>query len=249
MHNTGPVYGTLLRKSKQNVICYFMLLALLQAGRTDAKPLSPGKAFNICLSSDTLPPKDTGTLKLQSPLPQDIIFLLDISNSMGQGKKMDLLKRSMQALLEKLRTVDRVSLISFGNDAVTLYRTYSFSKPDSLIRIIERIHSTATATNVNGGIDMAYEQLLYPAAEKMRQEVFLITDGEFKLNKFTIERIKQNPRIRLTAVIVGEGLSAEKAVIYVRETLLLDVVTLVNETRDVNNLLEHIRQLTGAPIK
>ena len=50
-------------------------------------------------------------------------------------------------------------------------------------------------------------------------------------------------------MIVGEGLSAEKAVIYVRETLLLDVVTLVNETRDVNNLLEHIRQLTGAPIK
>jgi len=166
---------------------------------------------------DTLPARDSATGKLQAAKPQEIAFLLDVSNSMGQGRKMELLKKSMTALLDKLRPVDHVSLITFGNDVLALYRTTSFSKPDSLLRIIEHVRSTATATNVNGAIDMAYEQAMATPAGTTRQELFLITDGEFKLNKRVITLVKDHPAIRLTAVIVGEGESAEKAGAYVRE--------------------------------
>jgi len=153
------------------------------------------------------------------------------------------------ALLDKLRPVDHVTLIVFGNDVTPLFRTTSFVNPDSLLRIIEHIRSTATATNVNGAIDLAYEQMVATPPGTTRQEVFLITDGEFKLNKRVIALVKDNARVRLTAVIVGEGAAADKAVTYVRETLKLDVVTLVNQSRDVNKLLDHIQGLTGAPLK
>ena len=199
--------------------------------------------------TDTLPTQDTGSGKLRGAGPQEIVFLLDVSNSMGQGRKMDLLKGSMMTLLDKLRPVDRVTLIVFGNDVTPLFRTTSFVNPDSLLRIIEHIRSTATATNVNGAIDLAYEQMVATPPGTTRQEVFLITDGEFKLNKRVIALVKDNARVRLTAVIVGEGAAADKAVTYVRETLGLDVVTLVNQSRDVNKLLDHIQGLTGAPLK
>ena len=181
--------------------------------------------------------------------PQDIVFLLDVSNSMAQGKKMDLLKGSMVVLLDKLRQVDRVSLISFGNDVVPLYRTTTFSKPDSLMRIIGNIRSKATATNVNGAIDLAYDQLATTPKNTTRQEVFLVTDGEFELNKRVVKMVKEDTTVRLTAVIVGEGTQATKAALYVRQTLGLDVVTLVEEKRDAGNLLLHIEGLTGAPLK
>jgi uncharacterized protein with von Willebrand factor type A (vWA) domain len=226
------------------VVALFFFMARATGGE-----LPFGGPAPLLATTDTLPGKGANPGKLQAVQPQEIVFLLDISNSMGQGKKMDLLRKSMQALLEKLRPVDRVSLISFGNDVTLLYATTSFSKPDSLLRIIEHIRSIATATNVNGAIDMAYEQMSATPRGKTRQEVFLVTDGEFKLNKRVIALVKEDSTVRLTAVIVGEGASAEKAVAYVRETLGLDVVTLVNENRDVNNLLEHIRVLTGAPLK
>lgn len=222
------------------------ILCTGSAGGTNWGPLAAGMRGAV---SDTLPLRDTAGGKLQASRPQEIVFLLDVSNSMGLGKKMDLLKKSMETLLVKLRPVDRVSLISFGNDVSTLYRTTSFSQSDSLLRIIDHIRSTATATNVNGAIDMAYEQVLATPKGTTRQEVFLITDGEFLLNKRVIGMVKENGSVRLTAVIVGEGTAAEKAGAYVRGSLGLDVVTLVNEGRDVNNLLEHIRSLTGAPIK
>lgn len=162
---------------------------------------------------------------------------------------MDLLKGSMAVLLDKLRPVDRVSLISFGNDVMPLYRTTTFSKPDSLLRIIGSIRSKATATNVNGAIDMAYEQVSATPRGTTRQEIFLVTDGEFELNKRVVKMVKADTTVRLTAVIVGEGTQAAKAALYVRETLGLDVVTLVEEKRDAKNLLLHIEALTGAPLK
>lgn len=194
-------------------------------------------------------PRDTVPAKLQATRPQEIVFLLDVSNSMGQGKKMDLLKSSMAVLLGKLRPIDRVSLISFGNDVIPLYRTTTFSKPDSLMRIIGQVRSKATATNVNGAIDMAYEQINTTPKNTTRQEIFLVTDGEFELNKRVVKMVKADSTIRLTAVIVGEGSQATKAALYVRQTLGLDVVTLVEEKRDAKNLLLHIEALTGAPLK
>jgi|GEM_PF-2202601 len=201
------------------------------------------------LMVDTLPKKDTASGKLKAERPQEIVFLLDVSNSMAQGKKMDLLKSSMTVLLDKLRPVDRVSLISFGNDVLPLYRTTTFSKPDSLLRIITNIRSKATATNVNGAIDMAFEQVSSTPKGTTRQEIFLVTDGEFELSKRVVTMVKADTTIRLTAVIVGEGSQATKASLYVRQTLGLDVVTLVEEKRDAKNLLVHIEALTGAPLR
>ena len=193
--------------------------------------------------------RDSVPTKLQANKPQEIVFLLDVSNSMAQGKKMDLLKSSMTVLLNKLRPVDRVSLISFGNDVVPLYRTTTFSKPDSLLKIITNVRSKATATNVNGAIDMAYEQISATPKGTTRKEVFLVTDGEFELNKRVVKMVKADSTIRLTAVIVGEGSAATKAALAVRKTLNLDVVTLVEEKRDARNLLDHIEALTGAPLR
>jgi uncharacterized protein with von Willebrand factor type A (vWA) domain len=206
---------------------------------------SAEKRFDVAF--DTVPHADTG--KLRARRPQEIVFLLDVSNSMAQGKKMDLLRGSMQVLLEKLRPVDRVSLISFGNDVLLLYRTTTFSKPDSLMRIIGAVRSKATATNVNGAIDMAYEQLSATPSGTTRQEVFLVTDGEFELSKRIVALVKKDSSIRLTAVIVGEGSAAAKAALAVRKSLELDVVTLVEEKRDAHNLLDHIEALTGEPLK
>jgi len=224
------------------ILMFFMTIVW---GAPDLKALTYQPSPRVYKGMDTLPKKPDST-QLQSALPQDIVFLLDISNSMAQDKKMELLKRSMQSLLENLRPVDRVSLITFGNAVTLIYRTSSLTTPDSLMRIIEKIRSTATATNVNGAIDMAYDQFSETPRGKTRQEVFLVTDGEFKLVKRVIKAVQDQTWIRMTAVVVGKGESAEKAVIYVRDTLGLDVVTLVNEDKDANNLFDHIRELNTA---
>jgi Ca-activated chloride channel homolog len=172
----------------------------------------------------------------------DIIFLLDISNSMGRDNKMVLLKKSTEELLKKLSNKDRISLISFGNTVNLLYSTGSYTSPDSLLNIISHIRSTASATNINGGLAEAYEIALKNQVKPGINQVLLITDGEFVLNNYSRQLVKQNVSITLTCVIIGKGEEAERAIRYITDELKLKVITLVDEEKDIRRLTEIIKQ-------
>ena len=173
-----------------------------------------------------------------------IVFLLDVSNSMGRDNKMELLKRSAEELCKLLNRKDRVSLITFGSVVETLYASASFGGPDSLLKALGRVRSTASATNINRGIYDAYEACTSLKLPR-NNHVSLVTDGEFVLNPFTKDMVKAREDIILTCVIVGKGPSAEKAVRYVNEELKLRVITLVNAAEDTGKLAT----LVGAEIK
>ena len=170
----------------------------------------------------------------------NITFLLDVSNSMGQDNKMLLLKKSTEELLKLLNKKDRISLITFGNTVNILYSTISYPGPDSLLNIISRIRSKASATNINGGLFEAYETSLKFLVKPGINHILLITDGEFELNNFSREMVKMNGNITLTCVIIGKGQAAENAIRYVTEELKLKVITLVDEEKDVRRLREII---------
>ena len=169
-----------------------------------------------------------------------ITFLLDVSNSMGQDNKMLLLKKSTEELLKLLNKKDRLSLISFGNTVDLLYNTTSYSGPDTLVTLISRIRSKASATNINGGLIEAYEMAIKNLVKPGINQILLITDGEFELNNYSRQLVKMNEGITLTCVIIGKGIAAEKAIRYIKEELKLNVITLVDEEKDVKRLTEII---------
>jgi len=184
--------------------------------------------------------KKTSTADTATRNASNITFLLDVSNSMGQDNKMLLLKKSTEELLKLLNKKDRISLISFGNTVNTLYNTSSYSGPDSLINIISRIRSRASATNINGGLFEAYELSMKNLVKPGINQILMITDGEFALNNFSRDLVKSNENIVLTCVIIGKGLAAEQAIRYITEELKLKVITLVDEEKDVKRLAEII---------
>jgi hypothetical protein len=117
----------------------------------------------------------------------------------------------------------------------TVYASSSFGGPDSLLKVLGRVRSTASATNINRGIYDAYEACTSLKLPR-NNHVLLITDGEFLLNPFTKDMVKKRGDIILTCVIVGKGPSADKAVNYVTEELKLKVITLVNGAEDAGKL-------------
>jgi von Willebrand factor type A domain len=188
---------------------------------------------------------------LKAPMPDKnarIVFLIDVSNSMGRENKMQLLKKSTEELLKLLDNKDQISLLSFGTQVNILYSTASYSAPDTILKVISRLKSTASSTNINGAIYDAYDILMHKTKKERRSKKYdpsaidkhllLVTDGLFELNPFTKQMVCDNPYVKFTCVIVGRGLEADKAVTYVREELLLKVITLVDEEKDVKKLAE-----------
>lgn len=187
-----------------------------------------------------------------------IVFLLDISNSMARENKMKLLKNSSAALLKILDKDDMISLMTFGELVNLVYHTTSYPGSDSLLKVISKVRSTASATNINGGIFQAYDLIKtsskqkgskakYSEKKRLRtnqpaeylsrdNHVLLITDGLFELNEYSKQLVCDHPGIQLTCVIVGKGIAAEEAVKFVREELQLKVITLIDEEKDVTGL-------------
>jgi len=172
--------------------------------------------------------------------PANIVFLLDVSSSMGQDNKMSLLKKSTEELLKILNKKDRISLISFGNTVDLLYTTSSYAGPDTIVKTISKIRSKASATNINGGLIESYDIALKNFVTYGVNHILLITDGEFVLNNYSKQLVKTNGSVSLTGVVIGRGPEAEKAVRYITDELKLKVITLIDEEKDVKKLTELI---------
>lgn len=206
------------------------------------------KADTLASTSAKIADTSIQKLDIKKFAANNIVFLLDISNSMSRDNKMILLRKSMEVLLIRLRKIDKVHLISFGNNVTLLYSTGALTTPDSLNTVLKSVRSIASATNVNGGIQYAYELALQHFIKGANNEVMLVTDGEFILNKYTINLVKEHPEIRLTSVVVGKDRASALAAAYIRDTLQLPVVSLVNEDSDLEELLNYIKKnaSTGA---
>lgn len=216
-----------------------LLLATVSAQSADSLTVNKEKKIRLVTNlSDTLPFQlDSAKFK-----PNNIVFLLDISNSMARDNKMPLLRKSMEKLLVKLRKIDKVHLITFGNAVQVLYSTSSLSAPDSLNRIMRSVRSIASATNINGGIQNAYEISLAHLLGKGNNEILIVTDGEFVFNRYTVELVKSHPEIKLTAVIVGEKAKVVNAAQYILNMLKLPVISLITDDVDLERLSVHIEK-------
>lgn len=208
----------------KSLMLWILILFCCSPGKAQVKEKS---ALRIFRTTKTEPPVDSS---------RQVVFLLDISNSMGQGNKMHLLRKSAQELLALLNAKDKISLLTFGNAITPVYHTNAYDGSDTLLKVLSRVRSIASATNINGGIFEAFDLAIKTGARE--KHVLLVTDGLFQLNGYTKQLVCDNPGIILTCVIVGRGIEADKAVTYVREELQLRVITLVDEEKDVKRLTE-----------
>lgn len=226
------------------IVMIVLCCSFLPVSAQKKRKADPGSSTTLINTGDTSVQK----LDVKKFAANNIVFLLDISNSMSRDNKMILLRKSMEVLLVRLRKIDKVHLISFGNNVSLLYSTGALTSPDSLNAVLKSVRSIASATNVNGGIQYAYELALQHFIKGANNEVMLVTDGEFVLNKYTVNMVKEHPEIRLTSVVVGRDRASALAAAYIRDTLQLPVVSLVNEESDLEELLNYIKKnaSTGA---
>ncbi|HAW52619.1 MAG TPA: hypothetical protein DCX54_09885 [Flavobacteriales bacterium] len=114
--------------------------------------------------------------------PNNIVFLIDVSVSMKQKGKLNLLKASMIELTHLLRTIDKVAIVTYSSNAtVALVSTPASNKSE----IIDVITSLEAKGNTAGqkGLKKAYQVLESNAIKGGNNQIFISTDGAFNLEK------------------------------------------------------------------
>ena len=112
--------------------------------------------------------------------PSNLVFLVDVSGSMGDENKLPLVKTSLNMLSDILREEDRVAIVVYaGSAGLVLPSTSGVDKA----RIKEAINSLESGGSTAGGegIVLAYKTAQENFIKNGNNRVILATDGDFNI--------------------------------------------------------------------
>jgi Ca-activated chloride channel family protein len=179
-----------------------------------------GEPFSITTDVATSPwnPKyQLVRIGLQTPVIEDaqvparnLVFLLDVSGSMNDPRKLPLLKQALQMLVENLRPQDKVSIVTYAGHSGLVLPATTGSDKDAIRSAIQRLEPGGS-TDGASGIQLAYNVAAQHAIEGGINRVILCTDGDFNVgitNEGDLTRLIEKERERgvfLTVLGFGMG--------------------------------------------
>lgn len=137
----------------------------------------------------------------------NLVFLVDVSGSMGEANKLPLVQHALSQLVNSLRPDDTIGIVVYAGRQATLLMPTAVSHRGEVLAAIESLTSGGS-TNGEGGIRAAYDL----AAQHFRRgginRVVLCTDGDFNVGltgDSLIHLIEQYRERDITLTTLGFG--------------------------------------------
>lgn len=150
------------------------------------RPTDRGFAINVDGTANPFETTATGrTLRVglstreSSPSTRpaaDITLVIDVSGSMADRGKMDLVKRSMRAFVATLRNDDTVAIVTYSTDARLALNFTSGRDKERIYGVIDQLRPDSS-TNVEAGLKLGYQIAGTVRSEDRINRVILASDG------------------------------------------------------------------------
>ncbi|MEQ8533038.1 MAG: von Willebrand factor type A domain-containing protein, partial [Imperialibacter sp.] len=114
--------------------------------------------------------------------PSNLVFLIDVSGSMSDPKKLPLLKSSFKLLTEQLRPVDKVAIVVYAGAAGLVLPPTSGSDKQTIMEAFDKLQAGGSTAG-GAGIHLAYKTALENLVEGGNNRVILATDGDFNVGE------------------------------------------------------------------
>ncbi|MBR7059281.1 MAG: VWA domain-containing protein [Neisseriaceae bacterium] len=134
--------------------------------KTDAK------IMKIALRAD-----DSNTKELP---PANLVFLVDVSGSMDNEKKLPLVKQTLHILTEQLREQDRVAIVTYASGEKLALPSTSGKNKKEILQVVDSLVARG-ATAGEQAIQMAYREAEKSYIKNGINRIILATDGDFNV--------------------------------------------------------------------
>ncbi|MEG3637808.1 vWA domain-containing protein [Magnetococcus sp. PR-3] len=140
----------------------------------------------------------------------NLVFLLDISGSMGAQNKLELVKKSFRYLVQHLRTEDRVSIVTYSDETSIALPPTAGHKRTEIMQVVNQLQADGS-TNGSAGLRMAYDLAREHFKADQLNRILLATDGDFNFGQTNHETLEQQVArerksgIYLSVLGYGEG--------------------------------------------
>ncbi len=141
--------------------------------------------------------------------PASLTFVIDVSGSMAQENRLELVKRSLELLVERLRPSDSVAIVVYGSEARVVLNPTSGEDMGAILNAIYSLQ-TEGATNAEAGLRLGYEIANRAYRPYGINRVILCSDGVANVGVTNPDSLSQSIRgyadAGITLTTMGFGL-------------------------------------------
>jgi Ca-activated chloride channel family protein len=121
------------------------------------------------------------TINMDKLPPSNMVFLLDVSGSMGEPNKLPLVKAAMKMLVEQLRPQDRVAIVVYSGQAGIKLASTSGNKKQAINDAIDGLEAGGSTAG-GAGIKLAYRIARENFMKEGNNRIIMCTDGDFNVD-------------------------------------------------------------------
>ncbi|CAN5634849.1 VWA domain-containing protein [soil metagenome] len=110
----------------------------------------------------------------------NLVFLIDVSGSMGEPNKLPLVQASLKLLVDQLREQDKVALVVYAGNAGLVLPSTSGANKTKIKDAIDNLQSGGSTAG-GAGIQLAYKVAKENFVKEGNNRVILCTDGDFNV--------------------------------------------------------------------
>lgn len=135
--------------------------------------------------------------------PINVVFVLDVSASMKQVDKIELMKFSLFQLTQMLRPQDKMGIVTYATEAMVLLPPTSGSDKEKINKEVEELKASGLTAG-GAGIKLGYKQCIKGYLDEGVNQIIVITDGAFNRSSDDYKKyIKKYKRKGIQMSVVG----------------------------------------------
>jgi Ca-activated chloride channel family protein len=138
-----------------------------------------------------------------------LTFVIDVSGSMDMDNRLELVKRSLELLVEQLDRRDSVSIVVYGTEARVVLDPTAGSDKDAILSAIYSLHPEGS-TNAEAGIRLGYKMALRAYNPNGINRVIVCSDGVANVGNteadVILDEIRGHVEEGVTLTTIGFGM-------------------------------------------
>jgi Ca-activated chloride channel homolog len=143
--------------------------------------------------------------------PANLVFVLDVSASMGEANKLSLVRESIQSLIGKLRPDDKIAIVTYAANSAVVLPSTPIARANEILAALARLKTGGT-TGGASGLPLAYGIAIANFTKTGLNQVLLCTDGVLNLGATSerqlLQLIEEKTRTGIALTVLGLGEAA-----------------------------------------
>ncbi|HEX5827346.1 MAG TPA: von Willebrand factor type A domain-containing protein [Candidatus Limnocylindrales bacterium] len=138
-----------------------------------------------------------------------LTFVIDTSGSMDREDRLELVKRSLRLLVDRLDREDSIAIVTYGTDARVVLEPTLVRDAEEIIQVIDGLHPDGS-TNAEAGLALGYRLAAAAFREEGINRVILASDGVANVGETDpdriLDRLAWDRELGVQLVTVGFGM-------------------------------------------